>query len=62
MIVATLIGGLIVVGVVLLIFSSASRPSLWQRVGLCVMAAGLAWSGPGAGLRGSWAMVRGWRT
>lgn len=44
--VAALIGGLIVMGVVLLMFSSVSRPSLGQRIGLCVMAAGLAWSGP----------------
>jgi hypothetical protein len=45
-IVAALIGGLIVMGVVLLMFGWGTRLTLGQRVGLCAMAAGLAWSGP----------------
>lgn len=45
-IVAALIGGLIVMGVVLLMFGWGARLTLGQRVGLCAMAAGLAWSGP----------------
>lgn len=43
---SALIGGLIVMGVVLLMFGWGTRLSLGQRVGLCAMAAGLAWSGP----------------
>lgn len=27
-----------------------------------ILLSGLAWGGPRAGLRGSWAIVRGWRT
>jgi hypothetical protein len=44
--VAALIGGLIVMGVVLLMIGWGTRMSLGQRIGLCAMAAGLAWSGP----------------
>lgn len=44
--VATLFGGLIVMGVVVLMVWGQARLSLGQRVGLCALASGLAWSGP----------------